>query len=307
METPLMELPTTAMKHVPWRPHSENPDHKAVTEAVDAPKNPIGVPALIDPRETVDMTMEPEDFEPVPSREWNPDLHIVMRALRQVHQADRLIHATKEAAKLPGYRELVRYGIEFMYEGTSQTLNRACEPRTALPPALAKAEPRAPRQRRADRLQVVIELRDPATMRVEEHRLPVDVAFLNAPEIYWPAPDTIMLSAEGDDPTVTDLAELITDACFSESDHNDDDSVVTQLEQHRNHAYKTAANLLLPRNFALAVIVERHVKHTFESFLEDGERLDITAFRHHGETEANVNATFPHTGTDPAIASRPGE
>ena len=296
-----MEMPTTtAVKHKPWRPYSENPDHDIASEAVDAPKNPIGVPELIDPSEPLDAAMGTSEFEPVASGEWNPDLHIVMRALQQAGLGDQLIHATQEALELPFYRELVNYRIEFVHEGRHRTLNRVSETLATLPPATAQTEPGAPRQRRAEHLYVVIELRDPITTRGEERRLPVDIAFLNTPEIDWPKPYTIMLSTAGSDPTVTDLAELITDACFSESDASDHDSVVTQLERHRDHAYKTAASLLLPRHLALAAVVERHVKHTFGSFLKDGEHLEITASRHNGEMNVTVNASIPPGGTDAA-------
>ena len=300
METPVMELPTTAVKHKPRRPYSESPGHETATEAVDAPKNPIGVPVLIDPSEPLDAATGANDLEPVASGEWNPDLHIVMRALRQAGLGNQVIHATQEARKLPFYRELVNYRIEFVHQGRNQTLNKLCETQTGLPPATAHAEPGAPRQRRADRLYVVVELRDPVTMRGEERQLPVDVAFRNTPEIYWPTPDDIMLSTDGNDPTVADLAELITDACFSESDHTDDDSVGTQLEQHRNYAYKTAAGLLLPRNLAVAAVVKRHVKRTFGIFLENGERMEIAVRRHHEEIDVTVNATIPPAETDAA-------
>ena len=197
-----------------------------------------------------------------------------MRAIRQAGLADQVICATREAVELPFYRELVNYRIEFMYHGqplvhvpcSNQTLGEPSETQAAeLPPATASNEPGAPRQRRAERIQVVIELRDPATMRVEEHQLPVDIAFLNQ-EIYWPTRGRTSCSApKENDPTVADLAELITDACFSESDHRDDDSVGTQLEQHRNYAYKTAAGLLMPRNLAVAAVVktacQAHVRH----------------------------------------------
>ena len=314
METPLIETPTIPLKCHPWSPYSDNPDRKTVPEAVNAPKNPIGISALIDPSEPLDPSapLDPstktEDFEPMATGEWNPDLHIVMRAIRQAGLADQVICATRAALELPFYRELVNYRIEFMYHGqplvhvpcSNQTLGKPSKTQAArLPPATANTEPGAPRQRRAERIQVVIELRDPATMRVEEHQLPVDIAFLNQ-EIYWPTRDDIMLSTEGNDPTVADLAELITDACFSESDHTDDDSVGTQLEQHRNYAYKTAAGLLLPRNLAVAAVVKRHIKRTFGIFLENGERMEIAARRHHEEIDVTVNTTIPPAETDAA-------
>lgn len=295
-----MEATPTPVKCHLWHPYSGNPERKTVQEAVDAPDAPIGISELIDPS----TTPKEEDVAPMPSYDWNPDLHIMMRALEQAGLATRVIRASPEAAELPHYRELVNYWIEFTHKGETHTLDRPfslhtrdCKGQKGLPPTTAGPTAGDPRQLLAERIRVTIQLRDPAGNSIEEHRFPVDLAFLDADDDR-PMPGEILLSTERDQPTVPDLAELITNACFLESDGIADDTAATQLASYRNHAYETAANLLLPRTRAVAAIVERHIKETFASFLEDGERLEIEIVRYHGKIGIAVVAKIPPRGED---------
>ena len=218
-------------------------------DGIAAPEAPIGVD-LID-------------------EQANADTQILWRALKLNGLHRQALVPTRFVRRLPGYRELMNFRLEYETDGKRHTLPRPL-PKERLP-----GEPPTSRIWKVNTINVVATLERATTPgTTEELTLGVDTAFVDA-NGDEPTSRPVLVSRQLPEIDVEDLARLMCQGFLNPWSDADDDSPDTQYTAFLTDCHETAANLLQPRAEALQLTAERRVRAELENRLRNGEHLTI--------------------------------